>query len=138
VSDRRLKKNIREIPAVLDKVMALSPSVYHFATQSDTEKLCIGMIAQDVNEIFPELVNYDPVDDLFTLSYSEFGVIAIKAIQEQQKLIEDQSKQIAQLENKLAVSANLQSELNDLKTQLIQIRSMLNLQISNPEIQGKK
>ena len=138
VSDRRLKKNIREIPAVLDKVMALSPSVYHFATQSDTEKLCIGMIAQDVNEIFPELVNYDPVDDLFTLSYSEFGVIAIKAIQEQQKLIEDQSKQIAQLENKLAVSANLQSELNDLKTQLIQIRSILNLQISNPEIQGKK
>jgi hypothetical protein len=96
------------------------------------------MIAQDVNEIFPELVNYDPMDDLFTLSYSEFGVIAIKAIQEQQKLIEDQSKQIAQLENKLAVSANLQSELNDLKTQLIQIRSMLNLQISNPEIQGKK
>jgi hypothetical protein len=96
------------------------------------------MIAQDVNEIFPELVNYDPVDDLFTLSYSEFGVIAIKAIQEQQKLIEDQSKQIAQLENKLAGSANLQSELNDLKTQLIQIRSMLNSQISNQEIQGKK
>lgn len=46
-------------------------------------------MAQDVNETYPELVNYAEDEDMHTMDYSGFGVIAIKAIHEHQKVIEN-------------------------------------------------
>ncbi|MFZ1560266.1 MAG: hypothetical protein WAT37_10105 [Saprospiraceae bacterium] len=46
-------------------------------------------MAQDVNEIYHEMVNYAEDEDRYTMDYSGFGVIAIKAIHEHQKVIEN-------------------------------------------------
>lgn len=108
VSDRRLKKDIAVMEPILDKIMSLTPSRYHYI-RDKSQTNCIGFIAQDLNTQFPELVDSIPVYDSTTrtntdwygINYSGLGVIAIKAIQEQQKLIVDLQKEIADLKRRL-------------------------------------
>ncbi|MDN3493457.1 tail fiber domain-containing protein [Winogradskyella bathintestinalis] len=95
-SDIRLKENINELNPVLDKVLALDTKSYTYRADT-TKKKSIGVIAQEVQQLFPEVVYYSEVDDTYGVNYSAFGVIAIKAIQEQQTRIENQQKQIDEL-----------------------------------------
>lgn len=90
-SDTRLKTSIQAIPDVMDKVMKLKPVSYEPINDNASHKRTYGFIAQEVKSIFPDLVkviNTNPrkgetVPDLHTMNYSGFGVIAIKALQEQ-------------------------------------------------------
>ena len=59
----------------------------------------IGFLAQDVQVLFPELVKHRE-DEYLGLNYDDFGVIAIKAIQEQQKIIDELLERIKELEDK--------------------------------------
>jgi hypothetical protein len=111
VSDKRLKKNIGDIESVLAKVTAMQIRRYHFKTQNDNEASKIGVIAQELKEVFPELVEHEPSKDLFTVDYAGMGPIAIKAIQEQQKIIE-----------------TLQTEMNHLKKELARINNYLGME----------
>lgn len=95
-SDIRLKENINPIRSILDKTLQLRPTTYYYKTD-DKKTQTIGLIAQEVQNIFPEVVHYSKADDLYGINYSAFGVIAIKAIQEQQVIIDDQQKQIDEL-----------------------------------------
>lgn len=56
-------------------------------------------MAQDVQPYFPELVyqryDRDITKPLLTMDYSGFGVLAIKAIQEQQQMIDELKSQLA-------------------------------------------
>jgi trimeric autotransporter adhesin len=99
-SDRRLKKHITPINEVMSKLMSLNVKNYLYQNQDDSAKMTIGFIAQDIQPLFPELVEIDE-DGYYGLNYSGFGVLAIKAIQEQQALIERLEKRIEELEQKL-------------------------------------
>ncbi|MEP6796083.1 MAG: tail fiber domain-containing protein, partial [Saprospiraceae bacterium] len=104
-SDRRLKENIQPIGSVLSNVMKLEAKSYSYI--ADTEhKLCIGFIAQDVEPIFPQLVTPPSTtggrEINYTMNYAGFGVLAIEAIQEQQKIIDAQEVRIAKLEEAVA------------------------------------
>ncbi len=120
VSDKRLKKNITTIENVLPKLSEINIRRYHFKKQSDSELTNIGVIAQELKEVYPELVHYSPENDKYTVDYMSMGPLAIKAIQEQQKMIEKLLEKINGLENSLV---NEQSENNELKTQLSQLAS---------------
>jgi len=100
-SDRRLKENIQPMDSVLKDVMKLQASQYSYKTDTD-HKPCIGFIAQDVEPLFPQIVTPPIVDGEretnYTMDYSGFGVLAIKAIQEQQVIIDSQEARIAKLE----------------------------------------
>ncbi|MBV6639762.1 MAG: tail fiber domain-containing protein [Cyclobacteriaceae bacterium] len=102
ISDRRLKTNIRVYNNILEKVLQLKPARYQFINSGQHS---MGFIAQDVHQLFPELVsisNSNGYDDLYTLNYDGFGVLAIKAIQEQQEVIDSQAEKIASLEERLS------------------------------------
>ncbi len=105
LSDARMKKDIEQVSSTyLSKVMQLQPKKFHYKDNKSTAPLTLGFIAQDVQPIFPELVhelNADNDETHFGLDYSGFGVIAIKAIQEQQKTIDELQKRIERLEQLL-------------------------------------
>src|SRR5206468_11803622 len=64
-----------------------------------------GLIAQEAEKIFPEVVTHNKLDgggDYYTMDYTAYGVLAIKAIQEQQKKITDPEDRLAKLETALA------------------------------------
>ncbi len=101
-SDVRLKKDITPLESMLSKVMALVPKKFHYKTNSASDPLLWGFIAQDVQKIFPEFVDVKD-DGYLGIAYSNFSVVAIKAIQEQQQMITEMQKRIQLLEeqNKL-------------------------------------
>ncbi|WP_179007586.1 tail fiber domain-containing protein [Winogradskyella forsetii] len=90
ISDRRTKKDITAIEnGTLNKVMQLNPVSYIMKDQKDTKRN-LGLISQEVQDIFPSITTYVEESDLITLSYTELIPILIKALQEQQVIIEAQ------------------------------------------------
>jgi len=112
-SDARLKKDVLALPSIMEDLMKLQPKKYHFKESTGSEKYSYGFIAQEVNEIFPEFVHAvkdrKTGDDILSLSYNNFGVIAVKAIQEQQKQIEAQKKELDELKEMVKQLAGGQS-----------------------------
>jgi trimeric autotransporter adhesin len=80
-SDRRLKSNIRALPSSLGAMLRLKP--VSFAMNDNPRRTEYGLIAQDVEEVFPALVS-TASDVSGTKSLNYVGVIAptIKALQE--------------------------------------------------------
>lgn len=97
VSDRKLKKNIENLNNLSARVMKLQPVRYNFINQKDDEKKYLGLIAQDVEKLFPEFVNYNEESDTYTMDYAGLSVVAIQAIKEQQAEIYEMKKQIEEL-----------------------------------------
>jgi hypothetical protein len=101
-SDRRLKSAIRELGPTLSSVLQLKPKSYVFKDAPDADR-SIGFIAQEVAELFPDLVqSASDGEEIIGLNYGDFGVLAIKAIQEQQITIDQLEHRIADLESSLA------------------------------------
>lgn len=98
LSDFRVKKNIAPLYKGLAELMQLSPVSYQY-TFSETDVTTWGFIAQDVQTVFPNLVRTH--GELLGLSYQEFSVLAIKAIQDQQGIIETQEEKIHALESRI-------------------------------------
>lgn len=98
LSDIRLKTSIEPLYSTLANVLTLSAKSYVFKDAPDADR-SIGFIAQEVAELFPELVEGDPSGEgILSLDYSGFSVLAIKAIQEQQEIIERLEQRLDHLE----------------------------------------
>ena len=89
-SDKRLKRNITNISYGLDEVLKLRPTEYFWKGKIQKYK-SLGLIAQEVEEIIKNVVTYNQEQDKYGMSYTELIPILIKAIQEQNKIIEAQS-----------------------------------------------
>ena len=79
-SDRRLKTNIQSMDQILSSVRQLKPSKYQFIANNPESKRSIGFIAQEVQELFPDIVSSK--DGYLGINYAAFAVIAIQAIKE--------------------------------------------------------
>ena len=78
-SSLRYKENIVDLEPVSEKVEALRPVAYNRIGQEEAE---IGLIAEEVAEIFPEVVSYDEQNRPDGINYSRLSAILIKAVQE--------------------------------------------------------
>ncbi len=94
-SDINLKTNIEPLANVLDRVMRLKPVQYHYKGYKSSPQ-GIGFIAQEVESVYPELVHF--IGENKALVYDNFAILAIKAIQEQQKKIEVLERKVKALE----------------------------------------
>lgn len=90
-SDKTLKKNIKKCPDdILAKLLQLESKKFNFKNEKDTKDY-FGFIAQDVEKIFPSLVQKRS-DGTLTLSYVEMIPLLLKAIQELHKSINPTGK----------------------------------------------
>ena len=104
-SSARYKENIEELQeSALDKINNLKVKTFDYI-DSEEFKGQVGLIAEEVNEQLPFLVNkrkiegYDePQPD--SVKYSMLSVYLLKAIQEQQEIINDLKSRIETLEAK--------------------------------------
>ncbi len=76
----------------------MNPSTYYHNSDDTKSKKSWGFIAQDVESSFPDFVS--ETKGLKGLAYHNFAVVAIKAIQEQQAIIEKLTQRIGALENR--------------------------------------
>lgn len=81
-SDVSLKENISSVQGVLDRVLALRPVSFDWKA---TGTRSIGLVAQDVEPLFPELVGeVEPEQGrkIKGIAYQTLGVLAVAALQE--------------------------------------------------------
>ncbi len=123
-SDKRVKNNIQENVPGLSFITKLRPVTYHMNIDKENQIVGIkdtynwngkydieqiqftGFLAQEVYSVAQEL-NYDfsgvvkprSEKDLYGLSYSEFVVPLVKAVQEQQVMIEELKKKIVEMQS---------------------------------------
>ncbi len=95
-SDSRIKKNIVNSTYGLATVLKLRPVEYNL-TSNDLKQ--VGFIAQEVQKLVPEVITGKEGDiskgEILGITYSNLVPVLTKAIQEQQKQIEDQNAKIA-------------------------------------------
>jgi hypothetical protein len=118
-SDKRLKTVISPIESPLEKLMQLSGVIYKNNDLAksfgyDDDKEHVGVLAQDVEEVLPQIVKRAPFDtgyvdgkevsksgeDYKTVQYDKLVPLLIEAIKEQQKQIEFLSDKVNSLEGK--------------------------------------
>ncbi len=103
-SDKRLKNTITNITNdLVAKYLQLRPVSYYWnQDRSRDTKLQYGLIAQEVETLFPEMVN-TATDEMQTKSvnYQSLHALSLKVIQEQQKQIEILQQKQAALEERL-------------------------------------
>jgi|DewCreStandDraft_1066081.scaffolds.fasta_scaffold00018_177 uncharacterized coiled-coil protein SlyX len=120
-SDLRLKKDIVEAEPMLERALRLPIRRYRWKDEDASAKHKLGVIAQEVQPLFPDLVtessSREGQESPLMVGYSDFGLIAIKALQE---LKARQDLQLAELQNR----ARQQQELiNALAQQLADQRA---------------
>lgn len=99
-SDKRLKNNIVKIDKCLDKVLSLDAIEFDWnEKQGIYEGHDIGLIAQQVQEIAPEIVTKRQ-NGYLAIKYEKVIPLLVGAIQEQDSKIEGLEKQVQELLNK--------------------------------------
>ena len=119
-SDESLKENIQPMDETLSKLMELKPKTYAMKYNNPDKKSSIGLIGQQLYHYFPELVSvtdgasfgHKELQEIYTINYSGLSVIAIKAIQEQQKQIIDLQKSMQLLEEQNKILIQLLKDRN--------------------------
>jgi len=99
-SSQRYKSEITNLEDSLNKIQSLRPVRFK---DNHTEKFTIGLIAEEVVDIIPEVVFKKDIDGFDEqqpegINYSDITPFLIKAIQEQQTVIEDLKSRIETLE----------------------------------------
>jgi hypothetical protein len=79
-SDARLKRDVQPLEPVMGKIEQMRPVTYHWNSSLADPRLQIGLIAQEVQELFPELVT--KTDDHLGVAYGGIGVIALQGVKE--------------------------------------------------------
>ena len=109
-SDSTLKNTIKPLGYGLAEVLKLKPKTFYYNSDSTKSSLKYGFIAQEVRSIMPDVVREFTVSkkvDGKNIEQKKLGlesdgiyVTLVKAIQEQQAIIEDLKKRIIAIENK--------------------------------------
>ncbi len=85
-SDRKLKKDIVEAEPMLNRALQVAVRRYRWNDDGDEAKHKLGVIAQELQPLFPEMVGKfqdpDTGETNLTVSYGNFALIALKALQE--------------------------------------------------------
>jgi hypothetical protein len=103
-SDIRKKKDIVTVDNALDKVLQLR-GIYYTKIYNETDtipdggadKRQLGVIAQEVNEVVPEVVSYTEDLDEYAVAYGNFAGLFIEAFKEQNEIVKKQSEEIKEL-----------------------------------------
>jgi trimeric autotransporter adhesin len=129
LSDGRFKRNVKETVQGLDFIMKLRPVMYQFdigsldlklnpnsktaetfknALNENEKTMFSGFVAQEVEQAAKSIgYDFSGIDkpknenDLYGLRYSEFVVPLVKAMQEQQQMIEELKRQNADLQKRI-------------------------------------
>ena len=118
-SDVRYKKNIEKLNGSLEKILKLRGVSYEWKTEefknngfNDGET--IGLIAQELEKVIPELVMTGP-DGFKAVAYDKLTAVIIEGMKEQQSQIENLKQENEKLREEVSEIEKLRQEIDDLK-----------------------
>jgi hypothetical protein len=127
-SDKRYKQDITPLPNALDRTLRMRGVLYRWNTdkmpnQPHPELYEVGVLAQDVEAVYPELVTTWP-DGFKSVDYTRLAPILIEALREEHALVLALQTQLARQQDSLqAVRGQMASLRNDFEKQSQQVLS---------------
>ena len=136
-SDLRYKENIEVVgtsgESALERILKLDGVFFDWKHDSLPEKQFqqgrdLGVIAQNVKEVFPEAVSEDD-QGYFSVAYSKLVAPLIEAVKELFEMDQEQGRAIASLKEEVEEykreNNDLKDEVKDMKTENQQMKSFL-------------
>jgi len=127
-SDSRIKKNINYLSNnESDNILKLKPCTYNYISDDENQKSRIGFIAQDVETIYPNIIEVGSYsdelqDNIKAINTSDLIPYIIKAIQEQDEKISN-----IVISSQIEYITNLENKINTLESQLNKLTNCLKL-----------
>lgn len=122
-SDRRLKKNITNLENSLENTLKLRGASYYWKNENGSNKRQIGVIAQEVEEIYPEFVHTN--DEGFkSVNYAQMTAVLIEAIKELNQKVDNLEKENEALSTALNDTKALSEKINKLEKLLMEDRKV--------------
>jgi hypothetical protein len=90
-SSIKLKENVKTSEGNLEKVVNLRPVTYNKIGSQTTE---LGLIAEEVAEVYPEFVQYDESGEPVGVNYSRLTAALIGAVKELTNQVQELNKKI--------------------------------------------
>jgi hypothetical protein len=136
-SSARFKKDIKPMDQASEAILALKPVTFHYKN-GDTKKAeeipQYGLVAEDVNEVNPNLVVRDKDGQLLTVRYDAVNVMLLNEFLKEHKKVEEQQASIAELKSTVALQQKGMEVLTaQLKEQAAQIQKVsAQLEVNKP------
>ncbi len=96
-SDIKLKENIKPLEGSLNKILQLQGVSFNWKNNGVGN---IGLIAQDVENVYPELVQTSS-DGIKSVEYGNLVAPLIESVKEQNRRVDEQQKQIDELKREI-------------------------------------
>ena len=112
-SSHRYKHDIDDMGTTSDRLLQLRPVTFRYkeAFENSEQPLQYGLIAEEVADVFPELVVFNEENKPETVKYRLLSSLLLNELQKQQSEIEDLSGQIAELSELVNRMARAQDKL---------------------------
>lgn len=130
-SDRKMKKDIVDAEPMLERALKVQVRRFRWKDAVEDATPTLGVIAQELQPLFPDMISeqQDPItkEKNLAVGYSDFGIIAVKAIQELNE------KHTAETKAYKAQIAELKAQISDLNAQVklvLQATADLQLQVN--------
>jgi len=98
-SDGQVKKDFVKLPSQLDRILLLHPALFRSKESQPANEQHAGFAAQDLSEVFPELVSKG---DGGSLTVNEIGLVPylVKAVQDLTAIVKRQQAEIEELKKR--------------------------------------
>jgi hypothetical protein len=124
-SSRRVKDDVHDMGEASRGIWRLRPVTFHYkqSRADDSRPRQYGLIAEEVAEVYPELVAYDPTTgDPQTVLYHELPAILLNEIQAQHRQLGTQAEQLESQAKRIAAQAE---DLDVLRARMAILERML-------------
>ncbi len=121
-SSRRFKYDINDMEHATDKLLKLRPVTFRYkqAQTDGSHPVQYGLIAEEVADVYPELVQFDPkTHEPNAVLYNVLPAMLLNEFQKEHKQIEEQQQQIESLQGQLQ---QLAEQTRELQTELVALK----------------
>jgi cell fate (sporulation/competence/biofilm development) regulator YmcA (YheA/YmcA/DUF963 family) len=112
-SSIRFKEDVHDMAAASDGLMRLRPVTYRYKQPyaDGSKPIDYGLIAEEVAEVYPDLVVKDADGQIQTVQYQKLTPMLLNELQKEHRLLEQQAETIQQLQQQLAALPLLEKRL---------------------------
>jgi hypothetical protein len=141
-SSRRFKKDIADMNAASEALLALRPVTFRYKPELDKDGIPqYGLVAEEVAEVNPDLVLRDENGEIYTVRYEAVNAMLLneflkehRKVQELKSTAAKQEATIAELKKDFrATVAQLTSRLEEQQSQIQKVSAQLELSRSTPQ-----
>jgi len=135
-SDQRYKQNIHPVDNALTKLQELRGVSFEWKkSQAQEAETQIGLIAQEVEGVLPELVSTDE-EGYKSIAYGQLTAVLIEAVKEQQQIIEQKSATITKQQEKIATQDERMTSLEAMMQEMVrQMAALKRETVGQPVVQ---